>query len=57
MMGSNKVFKEKWNGAEYETIETDKTWRENVLEKVWEKARIGDIKFVQLLAYLGCLDD
>ena len=55
-LGSNKVFKEKWNGSEYETIETDKTWKENVLETVWAKARMGDIKFVQLLAYLGCLD-
>ena len=55
-LGSNKVFKEKWNGSEYETIETDKTWKENVLETVWAKARTGDIKFVQLLAYLGCLD-
>ena len=56
-LGSNKVFEEKWNGSEYETIETDKTWKENVLETVWAKARMGDIKFVQLLAYLGCLDD
>ena len=56
-LGSNKVFEEKWNGSEYETIETDKTWKENVLETVWAKARTGDIKFVQLLAYLGCLDD
>ena len=55
-LGSNKVFEEKWNGSEYETIETDKTWKENVLETVWAKARMGDIKFVQLLAYLGCLD-
>jgi len=55
-LGTNKVFKEKWNGSEYETIETDKTWKENVLETVWAKARTGDIKFVQLLAYLGCLD-
>ena len=32
------------------------TYREGVLEKVWKKAHQGDIKFIQLLAYLGCLD-
>ena len=32
------------------------TKREAVLRKVWEKATQGDIKFIQLLAYLGCLD-
>jgi hypothetical protein len=33
------------------------TYREGVLKKIWEKANQGDIKFIQLLAYLGCLDD
>ena len=32
------------------------TYREGVLKKIWEKANNGDIKFIQLLAYLGCLD-
>lgn len=32
------------------------TKREGVLNKIWEKANQGDIKFIQLLAYLGCLD-
>jgi len=32
------------------------TYREGVLKKVWLKANQGDIKFIQLLAYLGCLD-
>ena len=32
------------------------TYREGVLKKIWEKANQGDIKFIQLLAYLGCLD-
>jgi len=33
------------------------TYREGVLNIIWEKAKSGDIKFIQLLAYLGCLDD
>jgi hypothetical protein len=33
------------------------TNREGVIKKIWSKALEGDIKFVQLLAYLGCLDD
>ena len=32
------------------------TNREGVYKKVWIKANQGDIKFIQLLTYLGCLD-
>ena len=32
------------------------TFREGTLKKIWEKANNGDIKFIHLLAYLGCLD-
>jgi hypothetical protein len=32
------------------------TFREGVLQKVWDRANQGDMKFIQLLAYLGCLD-
>ena len=55
-LGSKKVIIEKWNGAKYERIKTDKTNRDIVLDMIWSKARSGDIKYVQLLAYLGCLD-
>ena len=33
------------------------TKREGVIKRIWSKALDGDIKFIQLLAYLGCLDD
>ena len=55
-LGSKKVNIEKWNGTKYERIETDKTNKDIVLETIWSKARVGDMKYVQLLAYLGCLD-
>ena len=55
-LGSKKVIIEKWNGSKYERIKTDKTNKDIVLETIWSKARVGDIKYVQLLAYLGCLD-
>ena len=55
-LGSKKVIIEKWNGAKYEHVKTDKTNRDIVLDTIWSKARSGDIKYVQLLAYLGCLD-
>ena len=55
-LGSKRVIIEKWNGAEYERVKTDKTNRDVVLETIWAKAKSGDIKYVQLLAYLGCLD-
>ena len=55
-LGSKKVIIEKWNGAKYERVKTDKTNRDVVLDTIWAKAKSGDIKYVQLLAYLGCLD-
>ena len=55
-LGSKQISIEKWNGSKYERIKTDKTNREVVLEMIWSKARAGDIKFIQLLAYIGCLD-
>ena len=32
------------------------TYREGVLRTIWSKANKGDIKYVQMLAWLGCLD-
>ena len=37
-------------------IEGDDTYREEVLEVIWQRARDGNIKYVELLAQLGCLD-
>ena len=42
---------------DYKGIPGGYSYREGVLEKVWKKAHHGDIKLIQLLAYLGCLDD
>ena len=33
------------------------TRREQVLKTIWKEAIRGDLKYVQLLAWLGCLDD
>ena len=55
-LADNKVTKQEWDGHGYVTIETGVTWREDVLKTIWSHARRGDIKFIQLLAYLGCLD-
>ena len=32
------------------------TRREGVLDTIWKKAMAGEIKYVQMLAWLGCLD-
>ena len=32
------------------------TYREEVLERIWYKAKEGDMQCIQLLATLGCLD-
>ena len=55
-MSTKKVVIEKWNGVKYEKIETNKTNKDIVLETIWSKARLGDMKYIQFLAYLGCLD-
>ena len=33
------------------------TRRQQVWERIWKQAIAGDIKYVQFLAYLGCLDE
>ena len=50
--------KHKWNDKleEFVNFESDDTYREEVLEVIWKRARNGDIKYVELLAQLGCLD-
>ena len=50
--------KHKWNEnlEEFVNFESDDTYREEVLEVIWKRARNGDIKYVELLAQLGCLD-
>ena len=40
-----------WNG------ESKGTRREQVLKGIWSEAIRGDMKYVQLLAKLGCLDE
>ena len=55
-LGAKNIIIEKWDGTKYERVKTDKTNRDVVLETIWAKAKSGDIKYVQLLAYLGCLD-
>ena len=32
------------------------TYKEGTLKKIWKKANNGEIKYIQMLAYLGCLD-
>ena len=55
-LSTKKVVIEKWNGVKYEKIETNKTNKDIVLETIWSKARLGEMKYIQFLAYLGCLD-
>ena len=34
-----------------------KTMKEQVLYKIWDKARHGNLRCMEILAQLGCLDD
>ena len=53
-----REIKHKWNEdlGKFVNFENDDTYREEVLEVIWKRARNGDIKYVELLAQLGCLD-
>ena len=53
-----REIKHKWNEdlEKFVNFENDDTYREEVLEVIWKRARNGDIKYVELLAQLGCLD-
>jgi len=57
-LGKKREVKYEWdeNQEEYVNYESDDTYREEVLEVIWQRARNGDIKYVELLAQLGCLD-
>ena len=53
-----REIKHKWddNTEEFVNVESEDTYREEVLEIIWKRARGGNIKYVELLAQLGCLD-
>ena len=34
----------------------DKTKRRVVLDKIWDRAMRGEVAFIKMLAFLGCLD-
>ena len=57
-LGKKREVKYEWdeNQEEYVNYESDDTYREEVLEIIWKRARGGNIKYVELLAQLGCLD-
>ena len=40
----------------YKEIKNDITYREEVLEVIWVQAKKGNLKHIELLAGLGCLD-
>ena len=48
-MGADEVMN--WNGKE-----SKGTKKQLVLERIWKDAMMGDMKKIQLLAWLGCLD-
>ena len=56
--GEKRETKHEWDAKreEFVDVESDYSYREEVLEMIWKKARNGDIKYVELLANLGCLD-
>ena len=43
--------------GEYDVSYSSFTYREEVLEMIWQKAKTGHMQCIQLLASLGCLDE
>jgi hypothetical protein len=43
-------------GKEINDWDGNQTNKEKVLNVIWSKASFGDLKFIQMLAALGCLD-
>ena len=54
-LGDKMNYKRDWDNIMEEWVENG-TNREHVLETIWNKAKDGDMKFIELLAKLGCLN-
>jgi hypothetical protein len=53
-LGDEMTYTKDYDSLDWATIE-DGTNREKVLETIWSKAKGGDLKFIEILAKLGCL--
>ena len=53
-LGDEMTYTKDYDSLDWATIE-DGTNREKVLETIWNKAKDGDLKFIEILAKLGCL--
>ena len=49
----DKIGAEVYDGFSH----NDKTYKQLVLETIWDRARCGKWEFIKILAELGCLDD
>ena len=53
-LGDEMTYRRDWDNIMEEWVENG-TNREKVLETIWIKAKDGDMRFIELLAKLGCL--
>ena len=53
-LGDEMTYAKDYDSLDWATIENG-TNREKVLETIWNKAKDGDLKFIEILAKLGCL--
>ena len=53
-LGDEMTYAKDYDSLDWATIE-DGTNREKVLETIWIKAKDGDMRFIELLAKIGCL--
>ena len=56
--GQKRDIKYVWDNHanKYVTVESELTYKEEVLNVVWEQAKGGSLRHIELLAALGCLD-
>jgi len=56
--GEKRSIKYNWDDElnVYKETKSDMNYKEEVLEVIWQHARKGHLKHIELLANLGCLD-
>ena len=55
-IGKEHRKEDQWDGNDWQKVPKKHSYKQEVLYGIWDKAIKGDIKCIELLARLGCLD-
>jgi hypothetical protein len=56
-IGKEHRKEDQWDGNDWQKVSKKHSYKQEVLYGIWDKAIKGDIKCIELLARLGCLDE